>query len=284
MSIDKLQKKIRKIKSPLMVDLTMTPDDLPPVALSRSEGYLSAYENVCTEYMEALKMLVSAVRLDFGCFAIFGAEGLEVLARLLSSAKEKGYYVLLDGLCSDKAQVAGSAVNMPCDGLTVGPYIGSDLVKMYAENLAEQEKSLFVTMRTPNRSASEIQDLMTGSRLVHYAVADILRRLGEPLIGKCGYSQIAGIAAANASDSLRNLRGKYNRLFLLVDGYDYTNANAKNCSYAFDQFGHGAVICSGTGITAAWKEHSQDGSNYTEAAVEAAQRMKNNLLRYISIL
>lgn len=283
MSIDMLQKKIRKLKNPIIVDLTMTKEDLPPVVLSEKGAFLPALEEVCTKLLEVLAETVPAVRINFGCFAVYGAEGLEVLYRLLNLAKEKDYYVLLDGMDYDDPIAIHGAINMPCDGLTLSPYLGSDHIKKYAQLLPETEKSLFVTLRTPNRSASEIQDLMTGSRLVHQAAADILSRLGEPFTGKCGYTQIAGTAAANAPDSLRTLRAKYNRLFLLVDGYDYSNANAKNCSYAFDQFGHGAVVCSGTGITAAWKEQG-NGSDYVQSAVEAAQKMQKNILRYITIL
>jgi orotidine-5'-phosphate decarboxylase len=92
------------------------------------------------------------------------------------------------------------------------------------------------------------------------------------------------MAAASAADSLRGLRAKYSRLFLLVDGFDYPNANAKNCSYAFDRLGHGAVVCSGVGITCAWKQGEGDGSDWLEKSCAAAERMKKNLTRYVSIL
>ncbi len=283
MSIDKLQKKIRKLKSPIIVDLTMSEEDIAPDVLAEAGEFLPAYEKVCTALLEALSETVPAVRFDFNSFVVLGAEGLAALERLLNLAKKKDLYVLLEGMSSEKQAVVRAAMAMSCDALTLSPYWGSDHIKAYTEELKESDKDLFVTLRTPNRSASEIQDLMTGSRLVYQAAADILSRLGEPFTGKCGYTQIAGTAAANAPDSLRHLRSKYNRLFLLVDGYDYSNANAKKCSFAFDQFGHGAVICSGTGITAAWKEQGDD-SDYVEAAVEAALKMQKNILRYISIL
>ena len=122
---------------------------------------------------------------------------------------------------------------------------------------------------------------MTGSRFVYQAAADIVSRLGEPLVSRCGYSQLAGTCAANAPDSLRLLRSKNPKLFLLIDGYDYPNANAKNCSLAFDQFGHGAAVCAGETVTAAWKESSED---HMTAAVEAAKKMQKNILRYITVL
>ena len=93
------------------------------------------------------------------------------------------------------------------------------------------------------------------------------------------------VAAASAADSLRSLRSKYNKLFLLLDGFDYPNANAKNCSYAFDKLGHGAAACGGSCIAAAWLEdENSNGSDYLEKAVQGAERMKKNLTRYITVL
>ena len=68
------------------------------------------------------------------------------------------------------------------------------------------------------------------------------------------------------------------------DGYDYPNANAKNCSFGFDKFGHGAAACGGNAIACAWKEGESDGSDFLEKAKAAAERMKKNLTRYVTVL
>ena len=67
-----------------------------------------------------------------------------------------------------------------------------------------------------------------------------------------------------------------------MDGYNAVGANAKNCSYAFDKFGHGAVVCSGGAILKAWQK--QPEQDYRQAAQEAAARMNRNLSRYLTIL
>ena len=103
-------------------------------------------------------------------------------------------------------------------------------------------------------------------------------------VGKLGYSRIGALTAASSAESLRSLRGKYPRMFFLVDGYDSPSANAKNCSYAFDRLGHGAVVCAGETITCAWKRAQSDGGDFLEQAVAAAERMKKNLTRYVTIL
>ena len=146
------------------------------------------------------------------------------------------------------------------------------------------KKDIFVITRTANKSAPELQDLLAGSRLVHAAAADHVNRYGGGTEGKFGYTQVGVLAGASSAESLRALRTKYPRLFLLLDGYDYPNANAKNCSYAFDKFGHGAVACGGQSITCAWKQAESDGSDWLVHSLAAVERMKKNLTRYVTIL
>ena len=46
----------------------------------------------------------------------------------------------------------------------------------------------------------------------------------------------------------------------------------------------GAVVCAGETITCAWKQAQSDGGDFLEQAVAAAERMKKNLTRYVTIL
>lgn len=288
MSVDLLQDKIRKTKNPSVVVFEAFAEWIPPQLLEEST-MVQALERLYTDLLTGMKGYVGAIRFGFGSFALLGAEGLLLLSRLLGEAKRRGYYVLLDvpetmsALAAQNAAAAFYAQNTPypSDGFVVSPYLGSDILSSYL-HLCKEGKTLFAVVRTANRSAAEIQDLLTGGRLVHTAAADIVNRLGQPLAGKCGYSQIGVLASASSADSLRSLRGKYPRMFLLLDGYDYPNANARNCSFAFDKLGHGAAACAGGSVVSAWKE--SESGDYVAAAVEALQRMKKNLTRYITVL
>lgn len=292
MSIDRLQDKIRKLKNPTVVEFMATQDQIPPQLLNEEGSFVKAYGRFCTELLLALKDTVPAVRFNFESFALLGGQGLELLSEMTKTASQIGYYVLLDGLDSLSMQLSqlaaktlfASDCQWAFDGLILSSYIGSDGIKPYADQLKDSDKSMFVVIRTSNKSAAELQDLLTGSRHVYLAMADIVNRLGQPLQGRCGYSQIGGVGAAASADVLRSLRSKYKNLFLLVEGYDYPNANAKNCSFAFDSFGHGAAVCAGTSVTGAWQAAENDGYAFTEDAVESAERMKKNLLRYITVL
>ena len=292
MSMDRLQERIRKTKNPSVLQLDVCVSDIPEHILEASSSVPMAVGFFCRELIVALKGIVPAVRFSFGSFALLGPEGLTQLQELLRFASENQYYTMLDApelLSPAAAQNAaelllGEQSAFCCDGLVASGYLGSDLMKPFLPYCKKGNKDVFVIARTGNKSASEIQDLLSGSRLVHTVTADQVNRFTTGTVGKCGYAGIALMAAANSAESLRMLRSKYPQLFLLVDGYDYPNANAKNCSFAFDKVGHGAVVCSGSGLYASWKQEGTDGAEYLQQAVAAAERMKKNLSRYVNVL
>lgn len=292
MAVDLLQEKIRKTKNPSVLELCISAQEIPAHLLEEEGSTGKAYARFCRELMEQLQGILPAVRISFTAFAFLGHDGLYQLSETLKVAARLGYYVILDTpelLSPVSAQMAaqqllGEDSLYPCDALVIPGFLGSDVIKPFLPFCKNGKKDIFVVTRTANKSAPEIQDLLAGSRMVHMAAADHVNRYGADTAGKFGYTRIGILAAASAAESLKSLRSKYPRMFLLIDGYDYPNANAKNCSHAFDKFGHGAVVCGGTGITCAWKDAESDGRDYLDHAKSAAERMKKNLTRYVTIL
>lgn len=292
MSIDVLQEKIRKTKNPSMLDLSLNAGDLPPHLLAEEASAAKAYGRFCRELLDKLAGFVPAVRVGFAAFAVFGSEGIEILTGVLRDASRRGYYVVLEApyvlspmMASSVAEsVFGENAVYPCDGVIISSYPGSDVIKPFLPYVKDGKKDLFPVVRTSNKSGSELQDLLTGSRLVHAAAADLINRFGADNIGKNGYARVGAVTGGNSAQSLQYLRSKYSRLFLLVDDIDYSACNAKICANVFDKFGHGAVVCAGPTVTAAWKETESDGGDYLDHAFAAAERMKKNLTRYTTVL
>ena len=134
MSVDVLQERIRKMKNPTVVDLTLEVCDLPP-QFSGAAGY-GAF---CRELLTALKGLVPAVRVGYTAFSLLGAEGMVELRGVLDAAAQMGYYVILDAPAmrspsmarSVAAAVFGEEAQWPCDGLVLDGYLGSDILKPF---------------------------------------------------------------------------------------------------------------------------------------------------------
>lgn len=290
MAIETLQNKIRKLKNPSMLDLRIPRDQLPQHLLTEEGSYLMAYCRFCRELLQGLKGIVPAVRFSFDAFALLGGEGLHHLSALMQEAGESGYYVLLDGpqivsplAAEEAAETFFASEAYPCDGLLIEAYIGTDAIKPFVK-YCKNDKDLFVVLRSSNKSASELQDLMNGNRLVHYVAADLVSRTGESIVTRSGYSRICGVLSATAANSIRAIRGVYKSMFLMVDGLDAPSGNHKNCSYAFDRMGHGAVVCAGLSLTAAWKETESDGRDFVSCATQAAERMRKLLTGYVPVL
>ena len=64
---------------------------------------------------------------------------------------------------------------------------------------------------------------------------------------------------------LKSLRAKYDRMFFLVPGYGAQGGTAKNVQYAFDRFGHGAIVCAARSLLSAWKRPEAMGGTMCPA-------------------
>lgn len=287
--MERLQEKIRKSKMPVVLDLFPGGSTLPPCIRENSKTELDGYAHFAISLLERLKGTVPGVRFSFSGFAAEGPEGLQVLSRLTERAKRLGYCVLLtvpEAMSSREAEHFADTFFAPrCpwsfDILVTSAYLGTDSVRPYVEKLKDSNRDLLVVVRTGNKSAPELQDLLTGGRLVHMAAADKINRLAQELVGRWGYSRIGLVAAPGVGGTLRT---KYPQMFFLLDSYDYNNVSAKKCAAAFDKYGHGAAVLAGTKISQAWLAAQTDGYDYAEQAALAVERIQRNLTGSVTIL
>lgn len=307
MSIDVLQEQIRAVKNPVMLGLDPYLPILPQHILRDAyeehgqtlAGAAAAYYRFCTELLDALFGLVPAVKLQSACFEALGADGIAQMQKISRYAKERGYYVLIDSMRGDVGNVAEiyaqamfGAVSVgetshrlyACDALTVNPYLGSDGVKPFLPYCKREGKNIFLLLKTSNKSSREVQDLLSGDRVIYTAMADLAMRWSVDLFGKNGYSEIGAVVGATFPQTMRLLREKYDRLFFLVPGYGAQGGTAKNVRFAFDRFGHGAIISASRSIICAWQRAESDGTDYLDHAKAAAEKMRRDISKFTVIL
>ena len=178
----------------------------------------------------------------------------------------------------------GEGSAFACDALVVSAYLGSDILKPFLPYCKHDGKNIFLLLKTSNKSSREVQDLLSGDRVVYTAMADLAMRWSVDLFGKNGYSEIGAVVGATFPQTMKLLREKYDRRFFLVPGYGAQGGTAKNVQFAFDRFGHGAIITASRSIICAWQKEESDGRDYTRRAVDAALKMKNDIAKYVVIL
>lgn len=289
MSIDVLQTKMKKQSNTLMLNCSFSVDSVPAALREVAACDAEAIRLYGKQLLAGLKGKICAARFSLLHYALMGETGISTLTELMQSAASMGYYTLLDipGVMTlemaefGAKQTWGENTVFPCDGILVSGYPGSDVIKPFLPFCEQQKKDLFVVVRSPNRSALEVQDLVTGSRTVHTAAADNVNRYRAGSVGKNTYSRVAIAVAATSADSVKMLRLKYPGLFMLVDGMELPGGNAKNCSYAFDRMGHGAICCVGQSVIEAWKNAEGD---YIQAALDEAVKAQKRIDRYVTVL
>ena len=306
MSIDLLQSKIRKLKTPILVGLDPTAELIPPELLADAtarlgntpEALADSYLRFCKGLLDALKKAVPAVKVQAACFEAIGWQGVRAMQEVLAYAKKLGYYVLLETMRTDVGHIAAITADSvfggvplgeerywpyPCDGLVLNGYLGSDGIRPYLPYLkGENPKNIFVVVKSSNRSSAEVQDLLSGDRVIHTAMADLTLRWSMDLFGKCGYGEVGAVVGLSSPTAIQALRKRYDTLFFLVPGYGAQGGVAKHASYAFDRLGHGAIVCASRSIIGAWRE--QAGVDYPEAALAAVEKMKKQLENYVRVL
>ena len=308
MSIDVLQSKIRKTRCPIVVGLDPTPELIPPTLLEAAlaergqnpDGLALAYERFCCGMLDALKGVVPAVKVNTACFAALGHAGVAAMETVLAYARKLKYYVLVETMRSDVEHIAAITARSffgglrlgeetfcpyPCDGLVVGGYLGTDGIRPYLPYLTgEEAKSLFVVVKSSNRSSGEVQELISGDRDVQTAMADLtLRWNGENLFGKFGFGAVGAVVGAQSPWTMQELRRRYDTLFFLVPGYGPQGAFGKYMAYAFDRLGRGAAVTASRAILGAWKQEGAD-PDYGQAAADAVDKLRNLMETYITVM
>ena len=88
----------------------------------------------------------------------------------------------------------------------------------------------------------------------------------------------AGSVSDQEAAQLEELRAAMPHTFFLVPGYGAQGGTAEDVQYAFDKYGHGAIVNSSRGIMCAWQKEGVDGQEYAAAAHREAIRMRDEIV------
>lgn len=228
MSISHLQQAIRRCRTPLALELSPEVGQLSAPLVRKfvdlyGEGPLARAEALRyhgTQLVGQAAGCLPAVILHADSYLRCGALGLDVLANLVSMARELDLYTIVDARTAAPEVWLAGGVN--ADAVTVNPYYGLQ----YPE---DDDKAVFALVRT-EPAAAEVQNLMAGDRRLFLAAAEQMARRGAAVMACTDYSL-----------DVRELRRRLSDTFLLLSG-----CSGEAAVYAFDDFGRGAMVSSRT--------------------------------------
>lgn len=294
MSFDRLQKLIRTRKNPVALTLGVPMNTVPPQLVKASvdklgpgvEAQADALLRFSTELMDALNSLVPAVILRVPYWEALGWQGMKALDQAAFHARELGLFVIADARRGDAGAAASACgqawlgkegVNADC--LTVNAYQGSDAIEPLLELCRQEDKCLMVVSRTSNPSAGEVQELISGDRVVGQALGDLAERLGRDDLGQMGYnSRVGAMVSTPWPSDLRAMRKRMERAFLLLEAGGDGACRLEDAWYAFDKYGRGALIAL-TDAPAACSE-----VDYIQPVRAAIENARDTIKQFITFL
>ena len=304
MSMDRLITRILETKNPSVAGLdpklSYIPDFIKEEAFAKHgknlEGAAAALLAFNKGIIDALCDIVPAVKPQCAYYEMLGWQGVKALSDTIAYAQQKGMVVIIDGKRNDigttmEAYDAGHLgvtqvedISLPAFGgdlLTVNGYLGSDGIKPLLKVCQEQNKGIFVLVKTSNPSSGELQDQCIDGKPIYRVMGEFCEQWGEQLPGQYGYSGVGAVVGATYPDQLTELRKALPHTFFLVPGYGAQGGGAEGVAGAFDENGLGAIINSSRGILCAWQKTGAAPEDYAKAAREEALRMREDLCRVI---
>lgn len=139
----------------------------------------------------------------------------------------------------------------------------------------EENKGLFILVKTSNPSSGEFQDRLIDGRPLYEWVGEQVDAWGKEHMGD-SYSYIGAVVGATYPEQGKVLRKLMPKTFILVPGYGAQGGRGKDLVHFFNEDGLGAIINSSRGIIAAYKQeaYAQFGSqNFAEASRQAVKDM-----------
>ena len=244
--------------------------------------------------VDATADLIPAVKPQIAMYEQFGIPGMIAFKKTVDYCKEKDLVVIGDikrgdiGSTSSAYAVGhvgrvkignNSYAGFDEDFVTVNPYLGSDGIKPFIDVCKEENKGIFVLVKTSNPSSGEFQDQLVDGKPLYELVGKKVAEWGETHMGDA-YSYVGCVIGATYPEMGKTLRKLMPKTFILVPGYGAQGGKAEDLVPYFNGDGLGAIINSSRGIIAAYKQdkYSKFGSaNFAEASRQAVIDMKEDI-------
>ena len=292
--IQKLIEEITKKNAPVVVGLdpmlSYVPKQIQKAAFEEFgetlEGAAEAIWQFNKGIVDAACDLIPAVKPQIAMYEQFGIPGMVAFQKTVAYCKEKGLIVIADIKRGDIGSTSAayavghlgkvtvgskSYAVFDEDFATVNPYLGSDGVKPFLEVCKEQDKGIFVLIKTSNPSSGEFQDQKVDGVPLYELVGRKVAAWGEECMDG-DYSNVGCVIGATYPEMGKIMRQKLPKSYILVPGYGAQGGTAKDLAVYFNEDGLGAIVNSSRGIIAAWQkeEYAKFGEeHYAEASRQA---------------
>lgn len=234
------------------------------------------------EIIDATYDIVAIYKLQIAYYEANGIQGLIAYQRTLKYLKEKNLLSIGDIKRSDISSTAKEYAKahfqgeFQADFITLNPYMGLDSIEPYLSYLKENDKGIFVLLRTSNKGAKDIECLDYNGESLYFKIGDDLRKIAKDYKGKSGYSSICFVVGATHEDEAQKIRQRYNDIFFLLPGYGAQGAKAEDIRKYLNDF-NGGIVNSSRSIIKYYQKFKDGEEKFKEYTREAVINMKGDI-------
>ena len=292
--VGKLIEKIQKTNAPIVVGLdpmlSYVPEHMQRKAFSEfgetPEGAAEAIWQFNKAIVDATCDLIPAVKPQIAMYEQFGLAGVCAFDKTVRYCHEKGLIVIGDVKRGDigstsAAYAAGHLGTVSVgsktyagfdeDFATVNPYLGTDGIRPFVDVCKQQNKGIFILVKTSNPSSGEFQDRLIDGKPLYEWVGEKVAEWGADCMDGA-YSNVGAVVGATYPEQGKLLRAVMPKSFILVPGYGAQGGKGKDLVHFFNADGLGAIVNSSRGIIAAYKQEQYRDRGMTEENFADASR------------
>ena len=308
--ISTLVEKIKKTEAPIVVGLDpmmgYIPTQIKEAAFKEYgetlEGAAEAIWQFNKAIVDATYDIIPSVKPQIAMYEQFGIPGIMAFDKTVKYCKEKGLVVIGDVKRGDigstsaayatahlgKVTVGSNTYSLfDEDIMTVNPYFGIDGIKPFVDACNENDKGIFILVKTSNPSSGEFQDRIvkaiddqdSDKPLYEIVGAKVAEWAESSMDGD--YSNVGAVVGATYPEMAKVVRDIMPKSYILVPGYGAQGGTGKDLKPFFNADGLGAIVNSSRGIIAAFKkdEYSKYGEAYfADASRAAVLDMKKDII------
>ncbi len=292
--INKLVNKIATLNAPVVVGLDpmldYVPEHIKQAAYAEHGETLAGAAEAIWQFNKAIidttHDLIPAVKPQIAMYEQFGVEGVMAFKKTVDYAKSKDLVIIGDVKRGDIGSTSAAYAvghlgkvtvgsktyaGFDEDFATVNPYLGTDGIKPFVDVCKEENKGIFVLVKTSNPSSGEFQDQLVNGKPLYEMVAEKVNEWGSECMGD-SYSYVGCVVGATYPEMGKVLRKLMPKTYILVPGYGAQGGKAEDLVHYFNADGLGAIVNSSRGIIAAYKQdkYAKFGAeNFADASRQA---------------
>ena len=257
-----------------------------PKHIMEGKTVSEALYNFNKEIIDKTLDVVACYKVQIAYYEALGIEGLMAYKNTLAYLREKDAIIIADIKRGDidatatqyaKAHFTG---DFEADFITLSPYMGMDSIEPYMPYMKEQNKGVFVLVRTSNAGAEDFENLnIVNGKKLYNSVGDKITEMAQQVKGKYGYTSIGGVMGCTHVEEGKEIRERYNDMFFLIPGYGAQGGKSEDVALYLKD-GNGGVVNSSRGILLAYKKENRE-LEFADCAREEAIKMRDAIRKAV---